>query len=230
MGALTRLVRRTRTMRTTLIIVAITLALAACANEIHADESAADLYQQQSELFDSLLQKPAKKQTKTSRAEKVKEIDAKVALLNKHTKKHAKKMQKKDVETSLVQEFSPQKEKRAAKVKEVDAKVLKLNKRFSKKSAKAQPKKRAKKVQKKKEEAVETTLLQEFSSQKEKRAAKVKEVDAKVAQLNKRFSKKSAKVQHKKRAKKVQKKKEAVETTLLQEFSSQKEKRAAKVK
>merc|ERR1711988_1290007 len=159
--------RRTRTMRTALIIVAITLAFAACADEMRADEAAvADLYQQQSELFDSLLQKPAEKQTTSSRAEKVKEIDAKVARLNKHYKKSAKG-QKKDVQLSLVQELSSPKEKRALKIKQLDAKVAKLNKDFmsKKKSAKAQPKKQVKaqvKVQKKKKKhSVETTLLQD---------------------------------------------------------------------
>merc|ERR1711988_888524 len=163
-------------------------------------------------------------------------IDAKVARLNKHYKKSAKG-QKKDVQLSLVQEFSSPKEKRALKIKQLDAKVAKLNKDFmsKKKSVKAQvnvqPKKQVKVQKKKKKHSVETTLLQDFSSQKEKRALKVKEVDEKVAKLNKDFmsKKKSAKAQPKKQVKaqpkkqvKVQKKKKkhSVETTLLQDFSS----------
>merc|ERR1711907_895008 len=56
-------------LRTALIVVAITLASSACAEEVHADESArADLYQQQSKLFDSLLQKPATKKQRDDKS------------------------------------------------------------------------------------------------------------------------------------------------------------------
>merc|ERR1711907_906745 len=76
---------------TTLILVAVTLAFAVCAEEM-IDEPAADLYEQQSELYDSLLQKPATKKpaTTSNRAAKIKEVDAKVAELNKQyaSKKH----------------------------------------------------------------------------------------------------------------------------------------------
>merc|ERR1711907_552986 len=138
---------------TTLILVAVTLAFAVCAEEM-IDEPAADLYEQQSELYDSLLQKPA---TTSSRAAKIKEVDAKVAELNKQysSKKHAKVQRK-------------------AKVvhKKVHANVQK------------------------KAKAATTFLLQ--LSKKEKRAAKIKEVDAKVAELNKQYdSKKHNKVQRK---------------------------------
>merc|ERR1712227_33002 len=56
-------------LRTALIVVAITLASSACAEEVHVDESApADLYQQQSKLFDSLLQKPATKKQRDDKS------------------------------------------------------------------------------------------------------------------------------------------------------------------
>merc|ERR1711988_1019376 len=126
---------------------------------------------------------------KSAKAQPKKQVKAQV---NVQPKKQVKVQKKKNsVETTLLQDFSSQKEKRALKVKEVDEKVAKLNKDFmsKKKSAKAQPKKQVKaqpkkqvKVQKKKKKhSVETTLLQDFSSQKEKRALKVKEVDEKVA-------------------------------------------------
>merc|ERR1711988_1373285 len=212
--------RRTRTMRTALIIVAITLAFAACADEMRADEAAvADLYQQQSELFDSLLQKPAENEITSSRAEKVKEIDAKVARLNKHYKKPAKG-HKKDVELSLVQDLSSQKAKRAKKVKEVNEKVAVLNKRYMSKkgSAKAQPKKqgkaqhkkqvKAQKKKKKQQHAVEITLLQDFSSRKAKRASKKAALDRLAKRLNAGLEARGwlKKTYRKKKAKKIKKK------------------------
>merc|ERR1711977_716537 len=145
---------------------------------MRADESAADLYEQQSELFDSLLQNPAtKKQPKSSRAAHIKELDVKVAQLNRDydAKKHAKK----------------------AKVhqKKVHAKVQKKTK-----ASDTMPR--------------EMMFLQEDSSlsKKEKRAAHIKELDEKVAKLNRDYDakkhanvQKKAKVHHKVHAK-VQKK------------------------
>merc|ERR1711907_901055 len=164
---------------TTLILVAVTLAFAVCAEEM-IDEPAADLYEQQSELYDSLLQKPATKKpaTTSNRAAKIKEVDAKVAELNKQyaSKKHVKVQRK-------------------AKVvhKKVHAKVQK------------------------KAKAATTFLLQ--LSKKERRAAKIREVDAKVVQLNKQYAsrkhnkvQRKAKVVHKKVHTKVQKKAKATQT------------------
>merc|ERR1711907_650795 len=216
---------------TTLILVAVTLAFAVCAEEM-IDEPAADLYEQQSELYDSLLQKPATKKpaTKSSRAAKIKEVDAKVAELNKqysakkhakvqrkakvlHKKVHAKVQKKAKAATTFLLQLS-KKEKRAAKIREVDAKVVKLNKQYaSKKHNKVQKKAKVlhKKVHtklQKKAKATQTKAQETFFlqlSKKEKRAAKIKEVDAKVAELNKQYdSKKHTKVQ--KKAKVVHKK------------------------
>merc|ERR1711907_789640 len=107
-------------MRTTLILVAVTLAFAVCAEEM-IDEPAADLYEQQSELYDSLLQKPATKKpaTTSSRAAKIKEVDAKVAELNKQyaRKMHAKVQKKAKAATTFLLQLS-KKERRAAKIRE----------------------------------------------------------------------------------------------------------------
>merc|ERR1711912_223239 len=89
------------------------------------------------------------------------------------------------------------KERRAAKIKEVDAKVVKLNKQYASRThskvqrkAKVVHKKVHTKVRKKAKatqtKAQETFFLQ--LSKKEKRAAKIKEVDAKVVKLNKQFA------------------------------------------
>merc|ERR1711907_241080 len=129
---------------TTLILVAVTLAFAVCAEEM-IDEPAADLYEQQSELYDSLLQKPATKKpaTTSNRAAKIKEVDAKVAELNKQydSKKHTKVQRKakvvhKKVHTK-VQKMNTHVQKPHAKVqqyarkKQVDAKVVQLNKQYA---------------------------------------------------------------------------------------------------
>merc|ERR1711907_736993 len=118
---------------TTLILVAVTLAFAVCAEEM-IDEPAADLYEQQSELYDSLLQKPATKKpaTTSNRAAKIKEVDAKVAELNKQyaSKKHVKVQKKAKAATTFLLQLS-KKERRAAKIREVDAKVVQLNKQYA---------------------------------------------------------------------------------------------------
>merc|ERR1711977_120213 len=173
---------------------------------MRADESAADLYEQQSELFDSLLQNPAtKKQPKSSRAAHIKELDVKVAQLNRDydAKKHANAQKKAKVHQ-----------------KKVHAKVQKKTK-----ASDTMPR--------------EMMFLQEDSSlsKKEKRAAQKKEIDVKVAKLNRDYAKKhakKAKVHQKKVHAKVQKKTKASDTMpremmFLQEDSSlsKKEKRAA---
>jgi len=215
-------------MRTTLILVAVTLAFAVCAEEM-IDEPAADLYEQQSELYDSLLQKPATKKpaTTSSRAAKIKEVDAKVAELNKqyaskknakvqrkakvlHKKVHAKVQKKaKATQTKAQETFFLQlskKEKRAAKIKEVDAKVAELNKQYdSKKHTKVQRKAKvvhkkvhAKMLAKMQKKAKAAATFFLQLSEKEKRSAKIKEVDAKVVKLNKQYaSRKHNKVQRK---------------------------------